>query len=112
MRDLAFERGTEIASVRIINKKLFFSTLQGGVFALSPLEGIKLDIRGILIEHPDLKGKPEKEMRKIALERLEDKINSMKTEQEIQDYVKEELEKFGWKLTIIRRKGFRPKKVK
>lgn len=84
----------------------------GGIPTYSKLEGLRFSIGGILKEFPDLKNKEPAEMKKIALERFKKHIRKFKTEKELISYLKEDLEKHGYKLTQILKPGFRPQKVK
>lgn len=112
MRDLIFKFGSELIAIKVNNKQLQFCKVQGGYVKYSPIEGLKLEVSGILKEFPDLKGKEEKQMKKIAIQRFKKKIASMKTEEEIQKYLKDDLKKHGYIMTHIRRAGFRKKRVK
>ena len=112
MRDLVFEFGTELIAIQINNKQLQFCKLQGGVHKYAPIEGLKLSVSGILKEFPELRNKPKEEMRKIAIKRFKTHINTLTTEEQIQEYLKNDLAKHGYKLRYLRRAGFRQKKVK
>lgn len=110
--DLIFRKGTELVAIRIIGSTLYFSQIMGGHVKYAGIEGLRLSPSGIIKEFPDLKGKPIAAMRKEALKRLKKHIKKMNSEDEIKDYLKTDLAKYGYKLTIIQKKGFRPIKVK
>lgn len=112
MRDLIFRLGTENVAVQIHNKQVLFCKLQGGIPKYSPIDGLQLNVAGILKEFPDLKDKEEKEIKKIAIERFKEHIKSLPSEDEIQEYVTNDLKKHGYKLTHIRKPGHRQRRVK
>jgi hypothetical protein len=106
--DLVYYYGKEIIIVRILNDNLFFCKLENSQLRFAPIEGLKFSEAGIRKEFPDLSDKPFDEAKKIAIQRLRDKIKSMKTEKDKIIYLKEDLEKFGYVLKIISREGYRP----
>lgn len=111
--DLVFKNGTELIAIRINqNKTLTFGQRVGGWFRFSSIEGLKLSIAGILDEFPDLEDKPEPVIRKEGVKRLVNYIKSMKTEEEICNYLKEDLKKYGYVLIMKVKKGHRPTKIK
>lgn len=112
MRDLIFEFGTELIGIQINGKKMLFCKLQGGYCRYAPIEGLKLSIAGILKEFPDLKNKPKEEMRKIAIKRFKTHVETLKTEEDRQEYLKNDLAKHGYKLRYVKRAGFRKQRVK
>ena len=67
---------------------------------------MKLDYRGVCEEFPDLELVDN--WREQACERFKDKIKNMKTEDEISNYIIDELQKQGYRAIKKRRKGFRP----
>lgn len=111
MRDLVFEFGTELVAIQINNKELKFCQVQGGVYKYAPIEGLKLSVSGILKEFPDLKNKPKAEMRKIAIQRFKEHVKNLESEDDIQEYLKNDLFKHGYKLKYLRKAGFRRRKV-
>ena len=76
----------------------------------SDIEGIRLSKNGVLKEFPDLEN--NEDWRKEAINRLKEHMNKMETEREKIDYVKKELEKFGYTALFFQRAGFRPEKFK
>lgn len=109
MIDILFFRGSEIAFVRIEkNNVRFADSLSGNMFA--SLKGLKLNYEGVIKEYPNLMGKDN--WREEVVKRFNKKIKSMKDEEEISDYVIEELEKFGYELKKKQKAGFRPEVIK
>jgi len=112
MIDLAFLKGTETVGIKVLGKTIQFCKMQGAFFRYAPIEGLKLSTAGILQEFPDLKGKPERTIKKIAIKRFKEHINGLRTEKQVQDYVIKDLKKHGYKIKAIKRAGFRPKVFK
>ena len=92
--------------VRVVKK-------QGSGVMASTLERLRFIPSTIIIEHPDLKGKPIDFIKKEGLRRLKEKLESFKTEKEAIEYLEDDLiRKHKWKGLIRQRKGFRPEKIK
>lgn len=103
-----FDFGGEIIEVRIEGNTCFFRNKQfGGMF--SPLEGLKLDYRGVCREFPDLETKDN--WREEAIKRFKDKIKNMKTEKERMEYIINDLKKFGYVPLYMQEDGQRTKKL-
>ncbi len=107
MIDCIFQKQTELTAIRVMGKNLLFAKQQGGYYKYTPIDGLKLEIGGILREFPDLKDKDKGEMRKITIERFKEKIRSFNTEIEIKDYLKEDLRKHGFTFVGYQKKGHR-----
>jgi len=107
MIGIIFNFGTEIVEVRIKDNNVFFRTSQFQNFG--DIDGIKLNKVGVLKEFPDLKD--NEDWQKIARDRFKDKIKKMKTEREQADYVREDLQKYGYIPMWEQRSGFRPRKL-
>jgi len=75
---------------------------------ITTLEGLKFDFKGVIKEFPDLE--KDDEWKKKAIDRLKEHIKSYKDEVEKLNYVRSELEKFGYKSLYYQRAGFRPQK--
>ena len=104
MIDLLFFRGTEISFVRVNGHSVGFAdNLSGNMFA--SLKGMKLDYYGCVKEFPDLKD--NKNWKEEVIKRFDKKIKSMDSEEEIADYIVEELTKFGYILKKKQKAGFR-----
>lgn len=95
--------------VRIDGTNCLFRTQQFGG-ALAPIDALKLDKKGVEKEHPDLKGK--KEWREEAIKRFKKKLKSYRTEKQRMDYIKDDLQKFGYIPIAEQRSGFRPRKLR
>lgn len=107
MIGLALDYFGNLVEVRIIGKEVLFRTSQFKSWA--DIRGIKLDKKGTLREFPELKDKEDWE--KQAREKFKEKIKKMKSEEEICNYIKEDLTKFGYKPLYKQTKGFRPIKL-
>jgi len=77
---------------------------------MSTVEGLQFSKQGVIKEFPDLED--DEDWKKKVIERLKEKIKTFNTEMEKTNYVKEELEKFGYEPLFYQRGGFRPKKFK
>jgi len=112
MIDLLFRQTTESIVIRIQNnKEIVFAKVQGELLQFSSIEGLKLSLTGILKQFPDLEGKPKEEIRKEAIKRFKDHIQSLKTEKEIIEYIVNDLKKYGFEPQMIHKKGFRPRRL-
>ena len=110
MMELVFELGGEVVVVKLDGIKVNFSNSQTGYQVAVPIDMVKLDIRGIVKEFPDLKGRPEEVMRKEAIARFKDNIRGMRSEGSRKKYIINEFEKMGYSLKMIHKRGFRPTK--
>lgn len=109
MIDLIFFRGTEITFVRTDGHNVrFASSLDPNKY--SSFSGLKLDYEGCIKEFPDLKGNPD--WKEEVVKRFDEKIKSMDSEEEIVEYIVEELQKYGYILKKKQRSGFRPEAIK
>jgi len=108
--ELTFQLGNELIKVRIEGANLTFANSQTNFTQFVPIEGLSLSKEGILKEHPDLKGKPDGEIRQEAIKRFKKHIKKLKENQKIRDYIIEDLKKHGFVLISEQRKGFRIKK--
>lgn len=108
MINCLFRQQEKIIGIKIEGHHITFATLQGYSTPLySPIEGLQLDIGGILKEFPDLIEKDKKDIRRIAIERFKEKLKSFKTEMEIKDYLKDDLTNHGYKFMGYQKKGHR-----
>ena len=105
---ILFQYNSEIVEVRVINSKVLFRNQRSSQFA--DIDGLKLNKSGVVKEFPDLK--ENEDWKRIARERFKEKINNMKSEKEIAEYVIKDLSKFGYKAIYFQREGFRPVKIK
>ena len=107
-----YEPNGSLMAIEIIgNRVTSLSTMYMGVTRYSTIEGLKFSKSGMIAEFPDLKNLPFEEMRKEAIKRFKEKLKTMKTEQEVTNYLIDDLKKYGYKLYKIDKKGFRTKKV-
>ena len=83
-----------------------------GFTKVSSLDGLKFIPSCIVKEFPDLEGKPIAEMKTIAVERIREKVKLLDTEDNITDYLKDDLAKHGYTLVLKQRAGFRPEHIK
>jgi hypothetical protein len=98
----------EVVVVRIQGKSLTFANSSTNYQDFVPLEQLRLSKDGILKEHPDLKDHTYPMMCAEAIRRLKVLLWGLDSEDKIKDYVIKELNKFGYKLYKIEKRGFRP----
>ena len=103
-----FELGTNRFDVTVDGENIIFLEESSGMAA--PIEGLRLDYNGTILEFPDLKD--DEDWRKKAIERFKEKIKSLPTESKRIDYVIDDLKKWGYIPLYKIRKGFRPTKIK
>jgi len=103
-----------VIEINIFSKERItkITSFVNGIPTYTKLEGLKFSPAGIVKEFPDLKGKPLGEMRVIALKRFKEHLSKMKTEKEVIEYIKYELEKTGYKLNQIIKPGHRTINIK
>jgi hypothetical protein len=97
--------------LRIIGRQVYFVKTVNGLPMMSTIDGIKLNVDGMVKQFPDLEGKPVAEMRREAISRFKEHIKSLTTDDEVIKYLREDLEKSGYKLLLIQRAGHRPERV-
>lgn len=106
--DLVFIAGSDFVNVKLVGKKIYFKKIVNGNPMLQDLSKINLPISGILKQFPDLKGKPDNQIKKEGAERLKEHIANLQTIEERKNYVIKELEQIGCKLISIVKAGHRP----
>lgn len=94
--------------IRINGHSITFNQSVGGVPMFTTIEGLKLNPASIIEQFPDLKDKTIPEIKREAIKRFKEKIKTFTTEQQVQDYLQEDLRKHGLILKMIYKKGFRP----
>jgi len=109
--DLVFKRGSEVVVIRVQNKVITFSKMVGHFLRFSGIEGLKLDIRGIVREFPDLEGKDNATIKAEGIKRFKAHIEGLDNQEAIKNYIRDDLKKHGYVLTQIYLAGHRPKKV-
>ena len=102
----------DIAVVKVQGKDVVFGIVSGGQTQYSYIEGAKISIVGILKDHPDLKGRPVEEIRKEGVKRFKKHLFSFSSWEAKKNYVKEELEKNGYRLCMQQLPGQRARSVK
>jgi len=99
----------EIIEVRVSGNHCVFRTGEfGGAFV--PIDGLKLDKKGVIKEHPDLED--AEDWRQQAIQRFKMKIKTMETDNERIKYIVSELKGCGYKPLYLSREGFRTQKFK
>ena len=101
-----FELGGDQVEVIVDSNNIMFRDAGSGT--TTTIHGLKLDKSGVIREHPDLKD--DDEWKKKAIERLKEHIKKFKTEIQKINYIKDELEKFGYTPLYFQRAGHRPEK--
>lgn len=109
MIGIVFQFRGQIIEVRIDGTNCLFRTDKfGGRFFT--IENLKLDKKGVIKEHPDLKDNDE--WRTEAIKRFNEHLKKMGSEIERKDYVIEELSKCGYRPLYLQRTGFRQERIK
>lgn len=107
MIDVGFKKGTEVFNVRVSGNQVTFSKIYGNQLRLCTIDGLKLNIGGILKEFPDLKGKPDGVIKQEAIKRFKEHIKKLKTEEDRVEYVMKDLQKHFFTPIFIKKAGFR-----
>lgn len=107
MIGIIFQYMGEHVEVRVHQSNVLFRTKQIQQFI--PIEGLKLDKKGVIREFPDLKD--DGEWKKKAIKRFKEKVKSMDTENEQIQYIMEDLKKYGYKPMFLQKQGRRPIKL-
>lgn len=103
-----FRFGNEYVLIKVSgNSVLFGNTIFGA--RMADISGLKLNYVGVCREFPDLENKDN--WKEEAIKRFKDKIKSYETEDEIMDYIINDLRKFGYVLVRTQKGGHRPKYV-
>jgi len=110
MIDIILEYFGEVILVRVKDKDITFGSKTGRDVLMASIEGIKLSKEGAIKEHPDLKDRED--WREESIKRFKDKINSFNTENEIIDYIVEDLKKWGYVPLYKQKQGFRKEVLK
>ena len=105
--ELIFRLADDYVIVKIKNGQVLFSNSNTNFQRFVPIDGIMLNREGIIKEFPDLKGLPDSEMRKEAIDRFKKHIKEFNTEDEIKEYIIMELKKYGYICEKIKKEGFR-----
>lgn len=107
MIGIIFQFGNEMVEVRINGGELYFRTsTYGSQFV--PLESLKIDKEGALKDNPDLRD--DVEWRIKAINRLKEKVKSMRTDKGRANYIVEDLKRYGYVPLYMQEEGHRPVK--
>ena len=109
MIDVIFYYGTEIVMVRIINGEVYFGNSGFGKI-LVPFQNLNISKEGAIKEFPDLKDRDD--WKEETIKRFKEKIKQIKTENEISDYLINDLKKYGYVPKYKQQGGFRPQIIK
>jgi hypothetical protein len=106
MIGILFQLASDIFEVRVDGKNVWFRTA-GSNFVT--IDGLMLNKSGVIKEHPDLKDSSD--WQSIARQRFKDKMNTMETEENIADYIIQDLTKLGYKPLWKQKQGYRVEKL-
>ncbi len=109
MIELMFDHLNEKVIVIIDGKQVKFGNTSFGT-QLANIDGLQLNHEGVIKEHPDLKD--NKDWEKEAKKRFKEKIDSLKDEEEISNYIISDLKKHNYIIRLRQKKGFRPEVIK
>lgn len=108
MINLMFDHLNEKILVVIDGKNVKFGNTSFGA-QLTNIDGLKLNYNGVIKEFPDLKDNEDWE--KEAKKRFKEKVNSMKTEKDISEYIIRDLRKQNYIPRFIEINNFRPRAI-
>lgn len=108
MIHVLFRFGNEKILITIDKQEVYFSNTSFGA-QRTTIDGLQLNREGVIKEFPDL-AKSE-DWRKEAAFRFTEKVKGFNSEQEVADYLIEDLRKYGYIPEQIQREGFRPEKI-
>ena len=109
MINILFQQQEKTIAVKIEGSHLTFATLSGySKNMYAPIDGLNLDPSGILQEFPELKDLSIAEIKKEGIKRFKEKMSRFNSENEVKDYVINDLGKYGFKFVMYQRPGFRP----
>lgn len=109
MLDIIFYLGSDVILVRVKGKDVTFSSSQFGAKHTN-IDGLKLDYRGVCREFPDLETATD--WREQAIQRFKSKIALFNNEEEIAEYLINDLKKFGYIPKYKQKAGFRTQLIK
>lgn len=107
---ILFEHFGEKVLVEVNNGNVFFSTTTYGTQAKAPIDGIRINYKGVVKEFPDLENSDN--WREQAIKRFKEKISSMTDEKDIVSYIISELRGHNYIPLFKQRNGFRPEVIK
>lgn len=108
MIDLIFHHANEVIIIRIKGHSVLFGNTTYGA-KMANIEGLRLDYHGVIRQFPDL-GR-DIYWREKAIERFKEHISTLKTEEEIAEYIVKELRSKGYFPKLKQVAGFRPVRI-
>jgi hypothetical protein len=105
MIKLYFRNRAGITVVKIVGTDVYFSNEVYGFNADIPIDNMKLFIKGITKEFPDLADMPMDDARKEAIKRFKNHLKELGSEEEIEKYMIEEGKKDNAILQKVERGG-------
>jgi len=109
MITLMMEFGSETILMVISGNNIRFSNTTFGAIGCS-IDGLQLNKSGAIKEFPDLELRED--WRCESIKRFKERVNQMRTEEDVCDYLIEDLSKFGYVLKFKQKKGHRMEKLK
>ena len=107
MIGIIFSYAGDVVEVRVTDGTLYFRTAGSPAFAT--IDGLKLSKEGAIKEHPDLKN--NNNWKDESIKRLKEKVKNMKNENEVCNYVIDELRSVGYIPLYKQQNGWRPVKL-
>ena len=105
------DTGEEVGITMTMDRALWF--IKSGVNPMTaPIEGLRFSLKACLEVNPDLEGFDPKEIRSISIIRLKEKIKSFKNIKDVEQYLVDDLKKYGYICIQRQRKGFRAEVIK
>jgi len=105
--ELTFQLADEVVVVKIEGRSVLFNTSTTNFQQFLPIDYLKMPVSGILKEFPELEGMPPKEMRLEAISRFKENIKKLNNENEIKEYIIDELVGVGYTHRKTKQKGWR-----
>lgn len=104
---LVMEKDGKLSKIAIDGKALTFTTSDTGQPVT--IDKLHLSKEGCIRENPDLAN--DEEWRSKSIQRFKDKMEQMKTEEEIADYLIKDLSPLGYLPIYKQKRGFRAVKI-
>ena len=104
MIQVIFYFANEIILITIRGNHITFANSDFGAKE-APIEGLRLSHDGVIQEFPQLKDNHNWKEEAIVL--FKNKIKQYNSEQEVADYIIQDLKKFGYQPKYMQRQGFR-----
>lgn len=108
MIDMILRFGTEIVFVRVNGHSVTFASSSSGN-KYADISGLKLSKQGVIKEFPDLEG--DDGWRAKAIDRFKERVKSFKDEDEVMDYVRSDLQKYGYVPMYKQKQGWRKERL-